>query len=191
MMRSTPMRRTAWPQRLPTTVKQCAEFEQNQAHTHAQRAPVAIRKIAPVAAKMAQIGESATTVFPKEPANRNRALLDMARGRQCLLRVPGVCQGGTETTVACHENQGKGMGVKSSDVRSVVGCFACHEAYDRGPARRDVKRGWFRDAHRLQVLEWRRIAEDIHEHQRYRSAANWALKLNEIYYDIGGADESR
>ncbi len=36
-----------------------------------------------------------------------------ARGRQCTVRLAGVCDGGGETTVLAHENSlaaGKGMG---------------------------------------------------------------------------------
>lgn len=183
MKRSTPMRRTAWPQRLSTTVNQCAEVEQKQAHTHVQRALVAIKTIVPVAAKMAQIGESTTTVFPKEPPNRNRALLDMARGRECLLRIPGVCHGGTETTVAAHSNWachgGKGMGRKASDAYTVFSCVSCHSWLDQGPAFKSVKQMAFMRAHADQVLEWRRIESDPSETPRMRNAARWALeKLN-------------
>lgn len=183
MKRSTPMRRTAWPQRLSTTVNQCAEVEQKQAHTHVQRALVAIKTIVPVAAKIAQIGESTTTAFPKEPANRNRALLDMARGRQCLLRIPGVCQGGTETTVAAHSNwacHGKAGARKADDQYSVWACSACHIGWlDQGPAPKAEKQMAFMRAHADQVQAWRRIESDPSETPRMRNAARWALeKLN-------------
>ena len=33
---------------------------------------------------------------------RSKKLTDAARGQQCTLEIPGVCIGGTDTTVACH-----------------------------------------------------------------------------------------
>lgn len=49
--------------------------------------------------------------YPKEPRQRNPHLLKMAQGEPCLLRIPGVCNGDSDTTVAAHSNQsahGKG-----------------------------------------------------------------------------------
>lgn len=176
------MRRTAWPKRLSTTIQQRAEFEQNKVDDRMERALTATIKIAPVAAKVAKIGGSTTTVFPKEPPNRNRALLDMARGRQCLLRVPGVCQGGTETTVAAHSNwacHGKAGARKASDAYVVNACFSCHSWLDQGPAPKATKQMTFMRAHADQVMEWRRIERDPSETPRMRNAARWALeKLN-------------
>ena len=65
---------------------------------------------------------------------RNRALLDLARGRPCLLQVPDVCIGGMETTVACHSNQarhGKAGWLKAHDWAAAWGCIACHAYIDQ------------------------------------------------------------
>lgn len=65
---------------------------------------------------------------------RNRALLDLARGKPCLLQIPGVCIGGTETTVACHSNQarhGKAGWLKAHDWAAAWGCRACHAYIDQ------------------------------------------------------------
>ena len=115
----------------------------------------------------------------KTVEHRNPTLLAMARGKPCLFRLPGICNYDPATTVACHENQGKGMGIKASDARSAQGCSACHEAYDRGPAMRDVKREWFYAAFRRQLLEWQRVVGDLSELPRSRRAAHWALCLLE------------
>ncbi len=180
MRRRTAMLRTAWPKRLSTTLKQRAEVEQNKVDDRMECALVAIKKIVPVAAKMAQIGGFTTAVFAKEPPNRNRALLDMARGRLCLLRVPGVCQGGTETTVAAHSNWachgGKGMGRKASDAYTIFACASCHSWLDQGPAPKATKQMAFMRAHADQVQEWRRIERDPTEAPRMRNAARWALE---------------
>lgn len=123
--------------------------------------------------------EGAGEPCPKPVEHRNPALLAMARGKRCLFQIPGICNSDPRTTVACHENQGKGMGTKASDARSAQGCSACHEAYDRGPEPREVKRGWFRAAFGRQVLEWQRVVGDMSYTPRERRAAHWALCLLE------------
>lgn len=63
---------------------------------------------------------------------RNKKLTNAARGQECTLQIPGVCQGGTETTVACHspllEDR---QGSKSPDFAIAFGCMACHDVIDR------------------------------------------------------------
>ncbi len=53
---------------------------------------------------------------------------------ECTLRLPGVCNFDTETTVLCHEN-GAGAGMKSPDECGAYGCYACHMVLD-GHAKR-------------------------------------------------------
>lgn len=120
------------------------------------------------------------TAFPKAQPNRNPALLDMARGRYCLLRVPGVCLGGTETTVSAHSNwacHGKGMARKAADQYSCWACSGCHGWLDQGPESKATKQAAFARAHADQVLQWRRITTDAGEPLRFRRAAQWALDL--------------
>lgn len=65
---------------------------------------------------------------------RSRKLLNTAKGQECTLRFPGICHGGTETTVFCHLNfswAGKGMGQKAHDILGVHGCYMCHVALDQ------------------------------------------------------------
>lgn len=52
-----------------------------------------------------------------------------ARGKECTIRIPGVCNFNNETTVPCHLN-GAGMGIKHSDVHFAYGCSDCHDAVD-------------------------------------------------------------
>lgn len=50
-----------------------------------------------------------------------------------MFRVPGICNGRTDTTVWCHSNEsrhGKGVGQKSHDCFGALGCSACHQWYD-------------------------------------------------------------
>lgn len=65
---------------------------------------------------------------------RSKKVRDSARGAECALRLPCICQGGTETTVWAHFNGaffGKGMGVKAHDIFGFPACFSCHTAYDQ------------------------------------------------------------
>lgn len=66
-----------------------------------------------------------------------------AKGEECTLRFPGICNGDTETTVWCHANSydaGKGMGLKSRDEEGCYGCFACHAHLDGGYANTEMPR---------------------------------------------------
>lgn len=105
---------------------------------------------------------------------RDAALLEMARGRPCLLLVPAVCNHRTDTTVACHSNlgiHGKAGARKADDQYSVWGCAACHAWLDQGRADRVIKEMTFMRAHLLQVLAWREIASATGEPERFRKAA--------------------
>jgi hypothetical protein len=121
-------------------------------------------------------GGSTTGPVPKDEAYRDPVLLELARGRPCLLMVPALCLHRTGTTVACHQNEGKGMGTKRPDTMSVWGCAACHVWYDRSGADRRHKRDAFMNAHARQVLAWRLIAMDQAEPERFRKAARRALE---------------
>ena len=66
---------------------------------------------------------------------RSRKVLDSAKGQTCAFRFPGICNGGTETTVWAHLNGGrfgKGMGMKAHDVLGGHACFWCHRYIDGG-----------------------------------------------------------
>ncbi len=116
----------------------------------------------------------------KPEVHRSAALRDMAQGRPCLLLVPSVCTGNTETTVCCHSDfsiHGKGGARKADDEYSVWGCAACHTWLDQGPATHEEKMVAFLAAHRRQVDQWRQVAADPREKDRFRKAADWALNL--------------
>lgn len=113
---------------------------------------------------------------PKPVPHRDQALMDMARGRRCLMTAVDACEGlRGETTVTAHRNEGKGMGTKQSDAYSCWACAMCHFWYDQGSAPRAEKRRAFLSAHLRQVLEWRRIVSDPTEPARFRRAAQFAL----------------
>jgi hypothetical protein len=119
-------------------------------------------------------GSTSGPVLRDEPM-RDRTLLDMAHGRPCLLLVPGCCNHRLDTTVACHRNEGKGMGLKQSDEQSCWGCAACHRWYDQSGAPREVKRAAFDAAYPRQVQAWQQVAADPAEPRRFRNAARRAL----------------
>lgn len=60
-------------------------------------------------------------------------LRDFARGKDCQIRIPGVCNFNPETTVLCHIRMAgiTGVGMKASDLLGAHGCSACHDEVDR------------------------------------------------------------
>ncbi|MGL4755609.1 nuclease domain-containing protein [Aeromonas veronii] len=62
---------------------------------------------------------------------RSQVLRDGARGQVCKLQLPGVCIGGTGTTVLAHlPSAPHGMALKGDDLVAVEACSACHDAID-------------------------------------------------------------
>lgn len=119
-----------------------------------------------------------STPLPKSEPYRDPALLEMARGRPCLLMVPAVCNHRTDTTVAAHSNSqahGKGMGRKADDCYVVDACNACHHWLDFGKAAAAQRDMAFQLGHARQILSWRLIAMDPNEPARFRRAAQRAL----------------
>ena len=49
-----------------------------------------------------------------------------AKGEDCLVRAPGICNGNPETVVLAHINGG-GIGRKNPDWQGAYACSACHE----------------------------------------------------------------
>ena len=55
-----------------------------------------------------------------------------ARGRDCMVRLPGICNGDPATTVLAHLRLSgiSGMGIKAPDALAVPACYACHSYVD-------------------------------------------------------------
>lgn len=55
-----------------------------------------------------------------------------AQGRECMVRVDGVCNFNPETTVLAHYRLTGfcGMGMKPDDALGAWACSACHDAID-------------------------------------------------------------
>lgn len=69
----------------------------------------------------------------KSKGSRMTPIRKAARGQDCTLRIPGVCNFDPDTTVLCHSNNladGKGMGLKAPDTEACFGCSACHDVLD-------------------------------------------------------------
>lgn len=68
-------------------------------------------------------------MIAKQLRHESKKLRDSARGRDCQVRIPGVCNFNPETTVLAHLNGG-GMGTKKSDIHSAFTCSSCHDVLD-------------------------------------------------------------
>lgn len=70
-----------------------------------------------------------------------------AKGRGCMVRIPGVCNFNSETVVLAHIRIAgvSGMGMKSPDLCGAWACSACHDEIDG----RTHKSGMTRDELRL------------------------------------------
>lgn len=65
--------------------------------------------------------------------SRQTKLSRAARGRDCQIRVPGVCNGNPETTVLAHFRMSGtrcGTGLKPNDLQGAWACSSCHDAVD-------------------------------------------------------------
>ena len=71
-----------------------------------------------------------------------------ARGRGCMIRLPGICNHNSETTVLAHVRLAgvSGMGIKADDLLGAWCCSACHDAIDRR-SNMDLDRDYVRLAH--------------------------------------------
>lgn len=122
---------------------------------------------------------------------RDRNLLDMAWGEDCLLLVPGVCRNDSTSTVACHSNfgeHGKGRSLKAHDFMTVQGCGACHSWLDDGNAGSyEEKRAAFDAAHERQIDRWREVAGELTRRPRNVMSARNALKAWAAYREAEDA----
>lgn len=160
-MKRRPMKRSPWPR--------ATAAERVKSVAQPLKGPV----------RYAQPANDPVMAMPKTVPQRNRFLLDMAKGQTCLLRVPGVCNQDPRTTVACHSNwleHGKAGARKADDHWHVWGCSACHTWLDQGRAHHQEKRRVFDGAFAWMVSIWRDIASGMQPATpRERKAVQWAL----------------
>ena len=72
-----------------------------------------------------------------------------AKGRGCMVRIPGVCNFNSETVVLAHIRLTgiSGMGMKSPDLIGAWACSACHDEIDGRTNRSGLTRDELRLAH--------------------------------------------
>jgi hypothetical protein len=68
-------------------------------------------------------------VLQKQNRHESKKLRDSARGQLCMVRIPGVCNFNTETTILAHLNGG-GAGTKKSELFGAFCCSDCHDVLD-------------------------------------------------------------
>lgn len=71
-------------------------------------------------------------VTQKQPRIISKKITDSAKGEDCTLRIPGVCNWDNSTTVFAHMNGG-GMGYKNHDIHGCYACSDCHDWLDMKP----------------------------------------------------------
>lgn len=59
----------------------------------------------------------------------SKKIRNSAKGQDCQVRLPGVCNFNNETTILAHLN-GAGMGLKHSDIHGAYCCSDCHDVLD-------------------------------------------------------------
>lgn len=67
-------------------------------------------------------------------------LTKLARGRECQVRLPGICNHDPETTVLAHYRLAGtcGMGIKPHDLLGAWARSSCHDEIDRRTRRIDA-----------------------------------------------------
>jgi hypothetical protein len=119
--------------------------------------------------------------YPKSTALRNPHLLAMARGQDCNMQVPGICNRNPETVVAAHSNShvhGKAGARKADDCYVVYACSSCHSWLDQGYGAIDKDMGLraLQQGMVRQVRQWVDICYNPTAKQKDRDAAKWALE---------------
>jgi hypothetical protein len=61
---------------------------------------------------------------------KSKKIRNSARGEDCQVRIPGICNFNPETTILAHVGSDKFMGGKCSDLEATYCCSSCHSAID-------------------------------------------------------------
>lgn len=87
-----------------------------------------------------------------------------ARGEDCTINLPGVCNYNLESVVWAHSNRyehGKGMGLKAKDEHGAYACYDCHMTYDRQRKRPEhLSLENVEDAFTMAMIKSRQILKD-------------------------------
>lgn len=68
-------------------------------------------------------------MLTKQKRFKSPKIMNFARGRDCQIRIPNVCNHNPETSVMAHIGGG-GMGTKNSDLFVAISCSECHKTVD-------------------------------------------------------------
>ena len=62
---------------------------------------------------------------------KSKKIRNSARGEDCQVRIPGICNFNPETTIPAHIGHGGGTGMKASDLEIAYCCSDCHDLIDQ------------------------------------------------------------
>jgi len=70
---------------------------------------------------------------PAKKLRKSHVIKNAARGRECTIRIPGVCNGNWDTLVLAHYRLAGecGTGIKPDDSLAAFACSDCHDEIDR------------------------------------------------------------
>lgn len=68
--------------------------------------------------------------FIKRKPVFSKKIRESAKGQECQLRIPGVCNFDPSTTVLAHVGRGSGISQKCDDIHATYACSDCHDAID-------------------------------------------------------------
>lgn len=67
---------------------------------------------------------------------RSVALRNSARGQDCTVQIPGICNCDPSTTILAHlPDESHGMGLKAADIAACWACSGCHDVLDKRDSR--------------------------------------------------------
>ena len=61
---------------------------------------------------------------------KSKKIRNSARGEDCQVRIPGICNFNPETTIPAHIGHGGGTGMKAADLEIAYCCSDCHDLID-------------------------------------------------------------
>jgi hypothetical protein len=78
------------------------------------------------------------SIIMKSPRHESSKLRKSARGMECNVRLPNICNWNPETTILAHKNGG-GTSYKTSDFMAAFCCSDCHLEVDRKTTKMDAE----------------------------------------------------
>lgn len=93
----------------------------------------------------------------KDKPVRSERLRRSAQGQPCTLRLPGICEGDSATTVLAHPPVANGgMSIKGSDLDGAFACARCHDVLDKRQSSRlslgEIYECWIRGAQETRAI---------------------------------------